>query len=153
MTGRYIAKERLDIPDDLATLAESFQRAGWATGGFVSNPLITAQNGFARGFERFERIDEYGSNEAVARWFSDVAARRSFTYIDITEPHDPYLAPEGQREHRQRADLLPGDRAQFYERIGRERSSPTRRRRRAIKVERVATSTTCATRMRVAASQ
>ena len=120
MTGRYIAKERLDIPSELATLAESFQRAGWRTAAFVSNPLVNAENGFARGFERFETIAEYGSNEPVAAWFRTVADAKSFTYIHITEPHDPYLPPAAQRAHRERPDLLPGDRESFYERIGRE---------------------------------
>lgn len=120
MTGRYIAKERLDVPQDLATLAESFQRAGFATGGFASNPLITAEYGFARGFDRFEAIDEHGSNEPITKWLERTESARTFTYVHFNEPHDPYLAPEGQREWREANVELPGDRAQFYERVTRE---------------------------------
>ncbi len=117
MTGRYVAKERGTIPAELTTLAECFQRAGWATGGFASNPLITPANGFARGFERFEVLDEYGSNDPIARFLAEHRGRRTFTYVHITEPHDPYLSPEGQRQWREAASYLPGDRADFYSQL------------------------------------
>ncbi|MCC7011201.1 MAG: sulfatase [Planctomycetes bacterium] len=120
MTGRYIAKERLDIPGDLSTLAESFMRAGFATAGFSSNALVSPQNGFGRGFERFETLPVYGSNDAIAQWMASVADKRSFTYVHINEPHDPYLAPEGRREWRTAKDFLPGDRASYLPRIARE---------------------------------
>lgn len=117
MTGRYIGRERLDIPEGLGTLAESFAAAGWATAGFASNPLITPANGFARGFERFEAIIEYSPNTAIEEWLGARGSRRTFTYVHITEPHDPYLAPEGQREWLEQGGLLPGDRAQFYDHV------------------------------------
>jgi arylsulfatase A-like enzyme len=116
MTGRYIGRERLDIPTRLATLAESFAAAGWATAGFASNPLITAENGFARGFERFEPIIEYSPNTAIEDWLAARGSQRTFTYVHITEPHDPYRAPEGQREWLEQGGLLPGDRGAFYDR-------------------------------------
>jgi arylsulfatase A-like enzyme len=127
MTGRYIAKERATIPADLTTLAENFQRAGWATGGFASNPLITAENGFARGFDTFAALAEHGPNEEIERFLSANKGRRTFTYVHITEPHDPYVSPEGQRQWRESAGYLPGDRAEFYARVAAElglKSSP-----------------------------
>jgi arylsulfatase len=117
MTGRYIGRERLDIPAELGTLAEAFAAAGWATAGFASNPLITPENGFARGFERFEKIIEYSPNTAIEEWLAARGERRTFTYVHITEPHDPYLAPEGQRQWLEEGGLLPGDRAQFYDQV------------------------------------
>jgi arylsulfatase A-like enzyme len=114
MTGRYVAKERLTIPADLATLAESFQRAGWATGGFASNPLITAENGFARGFDVFAKLEEYGPNDEIERFLEASKGRRTFTYVHITEPHEPYVAPKGQQQWREAASFLPGDRVEFY---------------------------------------
>jgi arylsulfatase A-like enzyme len=129
MTGRYIAKERTDLPKDLTTLAESFQEAGWATAGFCSNVVLSHENGFARGFERYEALPEYGGNEPIERWLGSVGGRKSFTYVHINEPHDPYLAPaaarpllppEEARKWREQADLLPGDRADFYAKVARE---------------------------------
>ncbi len=120
MTGRYIAKERLDIPAELPTLAESFAKAGWVTAGFSSNPLVSVENGFGRGFAPFQRIDEYGSDEAIAQWFASVGTKPSLTYIHITEPHDPYVVPNGPSEWRERPDLLPGDRAEYLPRIAKE---------------------------------
>jgi arylsulfatase A-like enzyme len=114
MTGRYIAKERVKLPTDLATLAESFQRAGWATGGFASNPLITQENGFARGFDVFAKLEEYGPNDEIERFLAANKDKRTFTYVHITEPHDPYLAPKGQQQWREAASFLPGDRVEFY---------------------------------------
>src|SRR5688572_1909145 len=120
MTGRYIGRERLDIPEELDTLAESFAAAGWATACFASNPLISEENGFARGFERFEKLDEHGSNAPIEAWLAARGGRRTFTYVHITEPHDPYLAPEGQRQWHEQGGLLPGDRAEFYDRVAGE---------------------------------
>ena len=114
MTGRYIAKEMLELPADLATLAESFQKAGWTTGAFVSSTLITPKLGFARGFDHFVEIEKYGSNDAVVQWLHDSRGRKTFTYIHLLEPHDPYEGPAGHQTFRNQHDLLPGDRAQFY---------------------------------------
>ncbi|MCY3001496.1 MAG: sulfatase [Planctomycetota bacterium] len=120
MTGRYIAKERLDIPADLPTLAESFAKAGWATAGFSSNPLVSVENGFGRGFAPFQKIEEYGSDDAIAQWFASVKGKPSLTYIHITEPHDPYVVRGGKQEWREKRDLLPGDRAEYLPRIAAE---------------------------------
>jgi len=120
MTGRYIAKERLDIPAELPTLAESFEQAGFATAGFRSNPILKPEYGFERGFSRYLTIDEYGSDADIAAWLASLQGKRSFTYIHITEPHDPYLPPEGRRAWRERKDLLPGDRAEYLPRVAAE---------------------------------
>lgn len=120
MTGRYIAKERATIPADLTTLAENFQRAGWATGGFVSNKVVSAENGFQRGFETFTHLEDYGSNEAIEAFLAANRTRKTLTYVHLNEPHDldlQYLAPEGQRQWRESAGYLPGDRAEYYERV------------------------------------
>jgi arylsulfatase len=114
MTGHYIAQETMDIPGDLATLAESFQKAGWWTGAFVSSDLISAEHFFTRGFDRFEHIDKFGPNDKVVQWLRESKDRKTFTYIHLIEPHDPYEGPAAHRAFRDQHDLLPGDRAQFY---------------------------------------
>jgi arylsulfatase A-like enzyme len=123
LTGHYLAKERYDLPTGVTTLAESFQRAGFATGAFVTNPVLSEANGFARGFERFEHLPEYGSNEVVEHWLGSLAGKRSFTYVHITEPHDSqgsYGVPGGPGEWRSSSERAPGDREAFWERTHRE---------------------------------
>lgn len=120
MTGRYIAKERLDIPAELPTLAESFAKAGWVTAGFTANPIVSKENGFGRGFGPFERIEDYASDDSIAAWFAGVGSKSSFTYVHINEPHDPYVLQKGTHEWRETGDLLPGDRGEFLPKIAAE---------------------------------
>ncbi len=117
MTGQYIAKERQTIPSELPTLAEAFQRAGWKTGGFSANPVVSPQNGFHRGFDVFAAIEEHGPNAAVEAFVEAHRSERTFTYFHINEPHDEYLAPPGKRAWREAASYLPGDRGDYYQQI------------------------------------
>lgn len=117
MTGQYIAKERQTIPSELPTLAEAFQRAGWNTGGFSANPVVSPQNGFQRGFDVFSAIEEHGSNAVVEAFVEANKDRRTFTYFHINEPHDEYVAPPGKRAWREAASYLPGDRGEYYQEI------------------------------------
>jgi len=118
MTGRHIAKERLTVPSDLATLAESFQRSGWATGAFSSSSLVSPQQGFERGFDVFRPIEKFGPNDAIEEFIAAHADRSTFTFVHLLEPHDPYDAPT--HPWRDAASFLPGDRAEYYQKIGAE---------------------------------
>lgn len=42
------------IPAEVDTVAEILRGAGWRTAGFVSAPVVEAETGIARGFERFD---------------------------------------------------------------------------------------------------
>lgn len=45
---------RETLVPEAETLAEVFRAAGWRTGAFVDNPFVSAEFGFAQGFERFD---------------------------------------------------------------------------------------------------
>jgi len=117
MTSRRLAEERLDVPADLPTLAESFQRAGWKTAGFIMNDIVSAKSGFARGFGPFEQMVPYDWELApVAAWIETHAAEPTFTYVHLNEPHDPYLPPEPWRERLLDPDPVGPERLDFYRR-------------------------------------
>jgi len=70
--GTY--NNRQILPGALATLAEVFFRAGWRTGGVISNPLLRGNYGFARGFEIYDDAAVQGDTRVQAvnllRWRS-----------------------------------------------------------------------------------
>jgi arylsulfatase A-like enzyme len=96
------------LPDDVPTLAESFQAAGYATFGLSSNAHIHKRFGFDRGFEPFEfhhaRLDTTPHHAVPDRLWASllaqldrVAAERTipfFGYVHLMPPHAPYDPPE-----------------------------------------------------------
>jgi len=65
------------LPASLPTLAELLQAAGWRTGAVVSNPVIAATRGYARGFECYGDVYErsapwelsfFGLSRRSSRW-------------------------------------------------------------------------------------
>lgn len=103
LTGQRLSGPRLDIPEDKPTLAELFKDAGYATGAWVANPLLTAENGYARGFDAFVDEKQWHStnppgllDEALA-WLHENKDRDTFTWIHFTDPHDPYFPPADAR--------------------------------------------------------
>jgi arylsulfatase A-like enzyme len=117
MTGRRLAEERLDIPTDLPTLAESFQAAGWATGGFIMNDIVNAETGFARGFDEFLQMTPYSANDPIAAWVAAHADLPTLTYVHLNEAHDPYLPPEPFRKWVLEPNPLAPERIDYYRRI------------------------------------
>jgi arylsulfatase A-like enzyme len=101
------------LAGDETTLAEVLKRAGYATGAFSANGLITRQGGFDQGFEvyradvrligpaeRFtrpaKRADEI-SRDAL-RWLDSLRRlpgdrKPVFLYLHYMEPHSPYAPP------------------------------------------------------------
>jgi len=91
------------LPPDVATLAARFSQTGFAAAGFSSNPHVTAEGGFARGFSHFEYLprDRFDLHSvpaaflpAVLEWWDLNAAHRRFLYIHVLPPHQPYDPPE-----------------------------------------------------------
>lgn len=95
MTGRRGAGPRFALPEEIATLAERFRDAGFATGAFVGNSLLLQpENGFGRGFERFEVLHEYAGGDALLiDWIRQSAGRRTLTWVHFNDPHAPYRPP------------------------------------------------------------
>jgi hypothetical protein len=100
--------------DSLQMLAEDFQQAGYATAGFSENSLLGPEFGFDQGFDRYEvadlikviRADMNGEDSAntlglVERVRAFMRTRdRSrpyFLFINIIDPHDPYIVREVNR--------------------------------------------------------
>lgn len=92
MTGQRLSRRRLTVPDDTPTLAELFKDAGYRTGAFVSNPLLSPKNGFDRGFERWVEQSLVNVDD-VTEWLLENAGHDTFTWVHFTDPHDPYQPP------------------------------------------------------------
>lgn len=103
LTGQRLAGPRLAVPEDKPTLAELFKDAGYRTGAWVANPLLTAENGYARGFDRFVDEREWhstqppGQLEGVLGWLAENRDHDTFTWVHFTDPHDPYAPPADAR--------------------------------------------------------
>jgi len=100
-TGLYPLTHRMFRSSDWLweeSQVENFRRAGFLTGGFSANALVTAENHYDYGFDHFEEI-HYGRasimvNRAMS-WLDRVrgSSDRIFAYIHLIDPHDVYMAP------------------------------------------------------------
>jgi len=89
------------------TLAESFRAAGYRTGGFVGNILLTRGTGLDAGFETFDdrletpelnrpRVVERLAADTTARalaWLDDDDSRPRLLWVHYQDPHGPYTPP------------------------------------------------------------
>lgn len=130
MTGKYLAGERLTIPDEAPTLAESFQSAGYETAAFICNDILSEKTKFSRGFAVFEQLEPYSDDARIVQWLESAKGKRTFTWIHLNEPHDvqtaagPHYGPpaeSGAQVATQAPDLASEHRA-FLEGFARERS-------------------------------
>jgi len=118
-TGRHLAEERIRVPDDCASLPELFRERGYRTGAFVVNPLVhNEENGFRRGFERFEA---HGRFQDIAEWIAASADRPTFTFVHWVDPHDPYGPEEDYHHFLREAGRVPDELARYFERVSEER--------------------------------
>lgn len=112
-TGTHLSGERFAVPDDMSSMPEFFAAEGYRTGAFVVNPLIhNEENGFRRGFERFE---PHGQFQDIAGWITASGGRKTFTYVHWVDPHDPYgPAPEYQH-FMQLPGRIPDAEREYYD--------------------------------------
>ncbi|MFP6661873.1 MAG: sulfatase [Myxococcota bacterium] len=107
---------RLDsLPENVETLAEVLQRAGYATHAWSSNPNVLPLFGFGQGFDIFEDVGarHWGGAKADASQLVDRvietldsgAPEPGFHYVHFMDPHAPYQPPEAIR---QAIDALEG---------------------------------------------
>ncbi|MEM1177511.1 MAG: sulfatase [Acidobacteriota bacterium] len=94
------------LADELVTLPERLQEAGYLTAGFVSNGNAADNFGFDQGFEHFEYLNQLNDGQRLARAhqlndavyaFLDAHKddpRPLFLWIHTIDPHAPYMAPE-----------------------------------------------------------
>lgn len=119
-------------------VAERFQGAGWATGGFSNNPWIGPSTGLAAGFDVFEEPfrEAYAVKYAINRWVDPAATglpdagaakavqlvdgwlaglgdRPAFAFVNLVEAHMPYDPPEGWRGRYHAVSSVDADRNTF----------------------------------------
>jgi choline-sulfatase len=116
LTGRYPAEHgiRDNVAPALAanvpTLAERLKSLGFETAAFVSSIVLSRQSGLARGFDTYsdrfdvdaddarflntiQRRGDGPTAEAIA-WLEGHSASRTFLWLHLYDPHDPYEPPE-----------------------------------------------------------
>ena len=83
------------LPEGPATIAEAFAKEGFVTGAFVSNFVLGAGDGYARGFDSyqpaaFEMTDGDLITEQALRWAARHPDMPLFLLVHYTDPHAPY---------------------------------------------------------------
>ena len=95
-------EDRLDvIPPHVRLLSERLEASGYATFGAITNPQVTSEWAFDRGFEVYDDLEAIGLGtraDAVADYVIerlDLLAERQpfFLYLHLIDPHWPYDAP------------------------------------------------------------
>ena len=79
------------LAQELETVAEAFQRAGWSTAAWAVNPLIRAERDFDQGFESFEESMWTPTDEIVDQvlpWLDEHGQWRFFLYLHLGDPHE-----------------------------------------------------------------
>jgi arylsulfatase A-like enzyme len=99
------------IAEPVETLPEAFQRAGYATGGFVSSRHVGPDLGWA-GFDalpalRYERTARETTDLALA-WLREVGERPYFLWVHYWEPHMQYEPPPALAAEFYRGDRTAG---------------------------------------------
>jgi arylsulfatase len=81
------------VPDDVDTLPEALQRAGYRTAGFPAAPHIVNQAKW-RGFDHLGRadspLDADTITEAAVAWIRENADERYFAWVHYYDPHAIY---------------------------------------------------------------
>jgi arylsulfatase A-like enzyme len=91
------------LPEASVTIAEAFQAAGYATGGFVRNAQLRPGQGIEQGFDTYQ--DRAGDAREIRwrglDWLDELAARGDrqrgrpfFLYLHYLDAHWPYPVPD-----------------------------------------------------------
>jgi arylsulfatase A-like enzyme/Tfp pilus assembly protein PilF len=116
LTGRYPAEHGIrdnvspPLAADVKTLAERLKNQGFLTAAFVSSIVLSRQSGLARGFDTYSDRFEVGADDArflntiqrrgdgptaeAITWLEAHGAARTFLWLHLYDPHDPYEPPE-----------------------------------------------------------
>ena len=81
---------------DLMTLARWLEQHGVAAEGIVANGNVAPEFGFGQGFRRYLPVyaPAPAVHEAALQALSRSGNRRSFLYVHVVDPHDPYQPSE-----------------------------------------------------------
>ena len=101
MTGAYGhatgVRELIDrLAPELTTLAELLSARGWTTAAVVTNNVIPAQRGLARGFAAYDYAGDERDAAATTRAMIEQLRRigdaeRIFAWVHYIDPHMPYV--------------------------------------------------------------
>jgi arylsulfatase A-like enzyme/Tfp pilus assembly protein PilF len=116
LTGRYPAEHGIRdnvapaLAAEVKTLAERLKGEGFETAAFVSSIVLSRQSGLARGFDTYSDRFEAGADDArflntiqrrgdgptaeAIAWLEAHLASRTFVWLHLYDPHDPYEPPE-----------------------------------------------------------
>ncbi|MEE8469396.1 MAG: sulfatase-like hydrolase/transferase, partial [Planctomycetota bacterium] len=82
------------LADEVETLAEALQDAGYSTAGFSGNPLVSRARNFDQGFEVFETSPEVVKSDWVVpralKWLEQHREQRFFLYLQLHDAHVPH---------------------------------------------------------------
>ncbi len=99
VTSRYpaalgIADNVQSLSRDVTTVAELFSGAGYLSGGFLAQFLLSSQFGFHQGFHAFFNHPNDTDAGVVAselvQWMSDHPKDNTFVWTHLFDPHGPY---------------------------------------------------------------
>lgn len=89
--------------ENLTTLPATLKKQGYTTFGVSSNHTLTAEFGFARGFDYFNYVNWQSAdliNEIVYSWEEKInKASRFFLWVHYIDPHYPYHPQSPWIEH------------------------------------------------------
>jgi arylsulfatase A-like enzyme len=90
--GSHGVHDAPPVAASVPTLAESFSAAGWWTGASTAGGWVSAAQGLARGFERFDGdFDAKGAKASVAALgAARPAGKPFFLFLHTYAAHDPY---------------------------------------------------------------
>ena len=100
---------RSALGDHVPTLAEILRAKGWATAAWVTNMNVSPHWGFARGFDRYEYLEEDTREgrvyvpaatiqEAAIGWIRERRDQPFFLYLHASDTHGPYTPGDPWRE-------------------------------------------------------
>lgn len=132
-TGQYpqttglTHRAAMRVPEEYLTLPELFQESGYTTLGVVSNAVLASKFGWNDGFDEFQETWGGGDfpedphafrNMIHAPKVNELAlpllekhakAERLFVWLHYTDPHAPYMLPEGVSNPFLNDELFQGD--------------------------------------------
>jgi arylsulfatase A-like enzyme len=115
------------LADEQHSVVEELRRAGYRTGGWAANVLLSDHEGFDQGFEEFEvlvDLEGWGKtnldlfpnapaskiNEHALTWLRKLRASDPdspfFAYLHYMEPHTPYRCPGTEKACQEGAKVL-----------------------------------------------
>jgi arylsulfatase A-like enzyme len=101
------------LSENAVTLAEALRGAGYATGGFIANPWIVAEYGFAQGFDVYDQASAALGTPAddltgrASAWLESLPRDRpAFLYVHFMDVHAPYALHATREDHEAIAGAL-----------------------------------------------